>query len=127
MIAFLVRSRSNLVRHLTRLIKYVNSYRRTIKLIRTDNELFKTGSITDFLHNHTQGRIEIQSCAPYEHGQLGRVERSHRTFQDTTNKALYGKDHLSSRYFGMAYMDAVFKYNHLPRQQLQHWIKAHKT
>jgi hypothetical protein len=96
----------------------VNSYRRTIKIIRTDNELFKTGNITDFLHNHTQGRIEIQSCAPYEHGQLGRVERSHRTFQDTTNKALYGKDHLSSRYFGMAYMDAVFKYNHLPRRSL---------
>ena len=73
-IAFLVRSRSNLVRHLTRLIQYVNSFRRTIKLIRTDNELFKTGNILDFLHNHTQGRIEIQSCgAPYEHGQLGRV------------------------------------------------------
>ena len=33
-------------------------------------------------------------------------------------KALYGKQHLSSRYFGMAYLDAVFKYNTLPRRSL---------
>ena len=61
----------------------------------------------------------MQSCAPYEHGQLGGVERCHRTFQDCTNKALYGKPHLSSQYFGTAYMDAVFKYNHLSRRSLQ--------
>ena len=51
-IAFLVRSRSHLVRHITRLIKYVSSYGRKIKLIRTDNELFKTGDIVDYMHYH---------------------------------------------------------------------------
>ena len=117
-VAFLIRSRTNLVHHLQRLVQFVNSYRRIIKLIRTDNELFKTEAIKAYLNNHTQGRIELESCAPYEHGQLGNVERCHRTFQDCTNKALYGKAHLSSQYCGMAYMDAVFKYNHLPRRSL---------
>ncbi len=66
-----------------------------IKLIRTNSELFKTEAINACLNSHTQGCIELESCAPYEHGQLGNVERFHRTFQDCTNKTLYGKPHLS--------------------------------
>jgi hypothetical protein len=80
--------------------------------------LLKNDSIKECLENHPKGRIELQACIPYEHGQIGGVERSHRTLQDCTVKALYGKQHLSSRYFGMAYLDAVFKYNTLPRRSL---------
>jgi hypothetical protein len=28
-----------------------------------------------FLNQHSQGRIEVESCIPYEHGQLGGVAR----------------------------------------------------
>jgi len=117
-VAFLIRTRSNLQRHLLRLIAYVISFGRRVKLIRTDNELLKNDAIKECLENHPKGRIELQACIPYEHGQIGGVERSHRTLQDCTVKALYGKQHLSPRYFGMAYLDAVFKYNTLPRRSL---------
>ena len=117
-VAFLIRTRKNIKRHLARLIAFVTSFNRTIKIIRSDNELLQDKDIVDYLNNHPKGRIELQSCAPYEHGQIGGIERCHRTFTDCTVKAMYGKPHLTSQYFGMAYLDALFKYNALPRRSL---------
>jgi hypothetical protein len=60
-VAFLIRNRSNLKRHLLRLITYVASFNRKVKLIRTDNELLKNDAIKECLENYPKGRIELQA------------------------------------------------------------------
>ena len=102
---------------LDHLNKFVTSKEHRITLIRTDNEFIQTQCL-DFCHNNPSGRIELQGCIPYEHGQIGEVERSHRTLQDSTVKALHNKPHLEPKCWGMAYLDCLFKHNSFPKESL---------
>lgn len=110
----IMKNRKQLDRHVRRLYNEIKQRGRTLKCIRVDDE-FVTTRVRDFCSDQTPP-IEIKPCIPYEHGQLGLIERSHRTIQDSVVKALdlQHKTHLSNAYWGFAYFDCIDKLNLLP-------------
>ena len=100
----LIKSRNNLHHHIGRLIQFVKANvpaGSRIKIMLTDNELIKTQCL-EYCGNHPDGKVKLPGYIPYEHGQIGEIERSHRTLQDSTVKALYNKPHLDEKCWGMA-------------------------
>jgi hypothetical protein len=83
---------------------------RRLKIVRTDNA-FVTTRLLSWAALH---QIRVLPCIPYEHYQIGRIERFHRTVEDAIVKVIATKPHLSMHYWGMAYLDYIFKHNLLP-------------
>ena len=109
----LLKSRQNLHIYIKKLHNFVKSHNRVIKIIRTDNE-FLTQNISEYCQ-HEDNKINLQTCIPYEHGQIGNIERFHRTLQDAVVKSLANKSHITERFWGMAYNDVIFKLNLQPQ------------
>lgn len=112
--SFLVKKLSHASKYIQKLINIVKHQKRTIKLIRCD-DAFLTNDIKELCQKN---QIELQGAVPYEHGQIGHIERLHRTINESIVKALYKKPHLSFKYWGMAWMDSVDKLNMLPNEEL---------
>jgi len=110
LVGHLLSNVSKLIQYIIKLHTYVKSKGRSIKIIRTD-DAFLTTEITEYC---ARENIVLQACVPYEHGQLGQIERSHRTIQESVVKALHNKPHITEQYWGMAYKDAIFKLNLVP-------------
>ena len=113
---YLLRSRQNLHHTLRKLIATYTADHHPIRIIRVDSELITVSihQLCDEFH------ITLQSSAPYEHGQIGHVERKHRTLSNMVVKAMANRPHLVSAMWGMAYMDCQFKDNLLPKPRLHH-------
>ena len=111
---WLLKSRKHLIRYLEELRLAVQAVGRTLKVLRTDDE-FITIEITAWAKRE---KITLLPCVPYEHAQIGVVERVHRTFRDAMVKSLANKPHLDPRLWGMCWLDVVFKYSTLPNSNL---------
>ena len=85
---------------------------RVMKVLRIDNQ-YVTADIQKWAATISPGRpaIQLQPCIPHEHHTIGDVERFNRTLEDAVFKKLYGKPHLTPQYWGMAYLDYIFKSN----------------
>jgi hypothetical protein len=111
---WLLSSRKHLVRYLEDLRLAVLAVGRTLKVLRTDDE-FVTTEIKDWCRKE---KITLQPCIPYEHAQIGVIERVHRTFRDSMVKCMANKPHLDPRLWGLCWLDCVFKYSTLPNSNL---------
>jgi hypothetical protein len=109
-IGYTLKHIDNLVIYIEKVHHYINSKGFQLKILRTDNGLF-TKDIKDYCTNH---QIELQSCIPHEHGQIGTIERVHRTIEDMIVKMLHDKPHLTNQYWAMAYHDCLFQLNLIP-------------
>lgn len=109
---WLLKSRKKLVQYLDDLLLEVRMLDRTLKVLRTDDE-FVTAEITLWCKTN---KITILPCIPYEHGQIGKVERIHRTLRDATVKCMSNKPHLDPRLWGMCWLDCLFKFSSLPHR-----------
>ena len=58
--------------------------------------------------------IEFFAGIPYEHEQIGLVEKRHQTYQEMVVKTLVNKPHLSQSYWVMSYLHAESVYNTYP-------------
>ena len=114
---WLLKTRKQLVKYLDSLLIQVTSQHRSLKIIRTDDELFKK-DIKKWCEDHDH--IKILPCIPYEHGQIGRVERLHRTLRDSTVKCMANKPHLDPRLWGLCWLDCLFKFSTLPTLHAEH-------
>lgn len=111
---FFAKNLSTPNQYIKKLINIVKNQKRSIKIIRTD-DAFLTENIKELCAAH---QITLESCAPYEHGQIGHIERFHRTINESVVKALHGKPHLQDKYWAMAWTDCVDKLNMLPHAAL---------
>ena len=93
-----------------------NADHHPIQILRVDLELV-TASIRNLCEEF---HITLQSSAPYEHGQIGHVERKHRTLSNMVVKSMANRPHLLPAMWGMAYQDCQFKENLLPKPRLGH-------
>ena len=113
---WLLKSRKHLIRYLEELRLAVSAMGRTLKVLRTDDE-FITIEIRAWC---LKEKITLLPCVPYEHAQIGVVERVHRTFRDAMVKCMANKPHLDTRLWGLCWLDVVFKYSTLPNSNLPH-------
>ena len=104
---YLIRNNKRLHIAVHKIILAYKQRHHTIKVIQTDSQ-FITEGIRDLCAEH---HIDLQRCAPHEHGQLGLVERTHRTLMSDVIKAMANKPHISSKMWGLALHDCVFKRN----------------
>ena len=114
--AHIIRSRLQLFKLCEKLYIFCKAKGRTMHRIITDNEFLKSEILEWTL---TKVDLTIHACVPHEHGQIGQIEREHRTLMDGVVKAIHGKPHLTMKYWAMAYMDCIFKRSLLPRRSLQ--------
>jgi len=113
---YLLRSRQNLHFTLRKLIMAYRADHHRIGTLRVDLEL-----VTEPIRQLCgEFHITLQSSAPYEHGQIGHVERKHRTLSNMVVKAMSNRPHLVPAMWGMAYLDSQFKENLLPKPRLGH-------
>ena len=110
--AFAMRSRFQLVRYLKQLVLKCKQKGRTIKMIRVDDE-FITDEITGFC---ALEQIDIQTAIPHDHADIGSVERSHRTLQESVVKTLASSSHLDNRYWTMSLMNSIFLGDNFPSE-----------
>ena len=113
--AHIISTRQQLFKLCEKLYVFCKSKGRTMRRIITDNEFLKT-EILEWVSSKID--LTIHACIPHEHGQIGQIEREHRTLMDGVVKALYGKPHLSMKFWALAYMDCLFKRSLLPRRSL---------
>ena len=92
-------NRVGVIDHLESLRLFVASSGKILAVIRTDNEFLTSAAV----HWAKQHNIIFKVSIPFEHDTVRVVERTHRTLQEMTVKALAFKPHLSSAYWGMAY------------------------
>jgi hypothetical protein len=111
---WLLKSRKHLIRYLEELRLAIQAMGRQLKVLRTDDEFITTEIKAWCLKEH----ITLLPCVPYEHAQIGVVERVHRTFRDAMVKCMANKPHLDSRLWGLCWLDVVFKYSTLPNSNL---------
>jgi len=104
---YLIRNNKRLHHVVNKIILAYKQRGHTIKIFQTDSQ-FLTEGIKDLCAEH---QIDLQRCAPHEHGQLGLVERTHRTLMGDVIKAMANKPHISPKMWGMALHDCVFKRN----------------
>ena len=98
-----------------KLIDIYRTAKHPIKILRADMA-FNTEPIRQLCMEHD---ILLQFSAPHEHGQLGHVERKHRTLSEQMVKVMARKPHVTPPMWGMAYLDCVYKTNLLPKERLQ--------
>ena len=110
LVGYLLKNKDNCVRYVGKFVRFVKSKGFTVTTLRTDNGLF-TADIKEYCEENT---IELQSCIPHEHGQIGNIERFHRSLEDSIVKLLHDKPHLSYKYWGMAYYYTLFTMNIKP-------------
>ncbi len=106
----LLRTRGYLLRSIKHIHEAITRTGRVLKTLRCDSE-FVTDEIKEYCSVH---HITISACIPHEHDTLPRVERLHRTIREMVLKSLAFRTHLSDKYWGMAFHDAVLKYNATP-------------
>ena len=99
---------------ITKLINLYKAAGHPIKILRADHA-FATELVKELCQ---QNNITLQITVPYEHGQLGHVERKHRTLAEQVIKVMGNKSHVVPQMWGMAITDCVYKSNFLPKQRL---------
>ena len=100
-------NRVGVIQHLEEIRLFVAEKGRTLRILRTDNE-FLTSAATHWAKRHN---ILFKASIPFEHDTVRVVERTHRTLQEMTVKALAFKPHLSSEYWGLAYEHSAILHN----------------
>ena len=110
LIGYVMKHKNNLVTYIDKFIRYVSSKGFKVRILRTDNELLSL----DIRDCCMEEQIELQSCVPYEHNQIGNVERVHQSIENAIVKMLHDKPHLSDKYWGMAYHYCLFTMNLQP-------------
>jgi hypothetical protein len=110
---------------------YINTHNPTwyynlIVWMPTTTLIFFVNAIISTMAPYSPGRlsygakthdIQFQPSLPYAHNTVRHVERLHRTLQEMVVKCLSNKSHLSSQFWGLAYMHCVHLHNILPNRQ----------
>jgi hypothetical protein len=107
---FPLSDRKHLLKYIMHLHNHIRFHNRVLHVIHCDDE-FDQVPIRDYCAMHG---ISMKLCVPYEHGQLGFIERSHRTIQDAVVKSLHNAPHITAQFWAMAYLDTIDKLNILP-------------
>ncbi len=108
----LLRTKGYLLRSIKHVHNNITSAGNTLTTIRCDSE-FITTEIQEYCDSFTFP-ILLKGCIPYEHDTLPFIERLHKTIRESVVKALAFKPHINDKYWGMAYHDAIMKYNITP-------------
>jgi hypothetical protein len=107
---FPLSDRKNLLKYIIHLHHNIRLHNRVLHVIHCDDE-FDQAPIRDYCALHG---ISMKLCVPYEHGQLGFIERSHRTIQDAVVKSMHNAPHITEQFWAMAYLDTIDKLNIQP-------------
>ena len=109
----LLRTKGYLLRSIKHIHNEIKSNNKTLKAIRCDSA-FVVSEIKEYC---IENKIEIKACVPHEHDTLPRVERLHKTFRESVVKALSNKNHITEKFWGMCFHDALIKYNTIPNHK----------
>ena len=106
----MLQSTNDLILSVRKLRDFALRKARTVKIIRTDNQ-FLTAAIKAFCEQPLIN-IELTGCAPYEHGEIGLIERRNGIIKERKSKMM-GRS-ISPKFFGYAHIHAVFLGNCMP-------------
>jgi len=108
-----ISTRRQLLTFLSSTYRQIRLEGKTPTIFQVDNEYSRLDGLQQFCQQQTP-KIDLRSGTPYDHFQQGKVERLHRTMQDSVQKYFARHPHLPQTLWGYAYLHFLDLHNHLP-------------